>query len=241
MPARRFGRVETPVEGVVCDVSQAMRPIRVVIADDHAVVCEGYKRLLELEPDMHVVATFPTGEAAYQWLIVNAADVLVLDISMPGRGGLDTLKRLRYRLPELRIMVFTMHEGESLIAQALQLGALRVVTKTSEPQALVDAVRDVAALPCRVLAKATDASHDAASAPHTLLSPREFDVFLLLAEGHSVDAIATTRTLSRKTIANYQTMIRQKTGCRGSLDIHRYALYHQLIAPDVPPPLHVDL
>jgi DNA-binding NarL/FixJ family response regulator len=217
-----------------------MTPIRVAIADDHAVVCEGYKRLLELEADMQVVATFATGEAAYLWLLDNEADVLILDIAMPGRGGLDTLKRLRSRLPKLRVMIFTMYEGEGLTAQAKQLGALRVITKTSSPKVLIKAVRDVASLPPHAVAR-LEAAHESASAPHEQFSPREFDVFLLLAEGNSVESIATTRALSRKTIANYQTTIRQKTGCRGSLDIHRYALYHQLIAPEVPPPRPIDL
>jgi DNA-binding NarL/FixJ family response regulator len=222
-------------------MNEAAAPRRVAIADDHAVVCEGYRRLLELEDDMRVVATFSTGEAAYQWLITHDADVLVLDISMPGRGGLDTLRRLHYRLPALRIMVFTMHEGESIVAQALQLGALRVVTKTSAPRVLINAVRAVAALPVGLVNPPDSSKKEMAAAPHVLLSPREFDVFLMLAEGYSVDEIADNCTLSRKTIANYQTNIRQKTGCRGSIDIHRYALYFQLIAPDVPAPQPIDL
>ena len=199
-----------------------MPRIRVAIADDHAVVCEGYRRLLELEHDMDVVATFSTGEAAYRWLSTHAADVLILDISMPGRGGLDTLKRLHYRLPALKIMIFTMHESESLASHALALGAQRFITKTSSPHVLIEAVREIAAPHERTRSDSAPA-HDADLSPHERLSPREFDVFLLLAQGVSVDEIASSRMLSKKTVANYQTVIRQKTGCRSPVEILRYA------------------
>ncbi len=196
--------------------------IQIVIADDHAVVCEGYRRLVELEEDMEVVATFATGEAAYQWLVAHDADVLILDISMPGRGGLDTLKRLHYRLPDLKILIFTMHESESLAAHALQLGAQRYITKTSSPHVLIKAIREVVS-PRKRARPPSSSTKDAATLPHLLLSPREFDVFILLAQGVPLDEIASTRLLSKKTVSNYQTVIRQKTGCKSPVEILRYA------------------
>ena len=205
------------------------------MADDHAVVCEGYRRLLELQPDMEVVGMFPSGEAAYQWLTHHDTDVLILDISMPGRGGLDTLKRLHYRLPELKVMIFTMHESRSLEEHALRLGASRYINKASSPEKLVEAVREVATGPrTPIVPVASQDVADSDSLPHELLSPREFDVFMLLARGESVDAIALSHALSKKTIANYQTMIRQKTGCKNQLEIHRYAKCHRLVAADEP-------
>jgi DNA-binding NarL/FixJ family response regulator len=200
-----------------------LRPIRIAIADDHAVVCEGYRRLIELEDDMRVVATFSTGETAYQWLTRHDADVLILDIAMPGRGGLDTLKRLRYRCPGLQIMVFSMHESDSLQAHTARLGAARFISKCSPPDVLVRSVRDVAhADRSRTVEAANEAVADAES-PHALFSPREFDIFILLAEGVPVEEIAERRELSIKTVWNYQTSIRNKTGCRNPIEIHRYA------------------
>src|SRR6185312_1185536 len=105
-------------------------PLRIAIADDHAVVRTGYRRLLELDGRMRVVAEFGDGESAYQWLCANDADVLILDLTMPGRGGLATLQRLRQRLPALRVLVFTMHESAELAEQTLRVGAAGFITKS---------------------------------------------------------------------------------------------------------------
>jgi DNA-binding NarL/FixJ family response regulator len=205
-------------------------PLRIAIADDHAVVRTGYRRLLELDGRMRVVAEFADGESAYQWLCANEADVLILDLTMPGRGGLATLQRLRQRLPGLRVLVFTMHESAELAGQALRVGAAGYVTKSSAPESLVLAVHEAAAGGRPVspdVASALDAAQPAA--PHDALSPREFEIFLLLARGGTVEAIASARCLSAKTVANYQTSIRQKTGLASSLEMYRYAEAHGLV------------
>jgi len=207
-------------------------PLRIAIADDHAVVRTGYRRLLELDEGMQVVAEFGDGESAYRWLSSNAADVLILDLSMPGRGGLATLERLRHRVPDLRILVFTMHEGADLALQTLRVGASGYITKSSPPESLVDAVRDVIAGGTPVspeVARALNRSNPESGALHQSLSPREFEVFLRLARGETVEQIATLCSLSAKTIANYQTSIRQKTGLGSSLEMYRYAEAHGLL------------
>ena len=204
-------------------------PLRIAIADDHAVVRTGYRRLLELDGRMRVVAEFADGESAYQWLCANEADVLILDLTMPGRGGLATLQRLRQRLPHLRVLVFTMHESAELAEQTLRIGAAGFITKSSAPESLVVAVHDIAAGGRPVSPDVAAALADTTHAPHATLSPREFEIFLLLARGDSVDAIAATRCLSAKTVANYQTSIRQKTGLGSSLEMYRYAEAHGLI------------
>jgi len=141
----------------------------------------------------------------------SPADVLILDLTMPGRGGLATLQRLRQRLPALRVLVFTMHESAELASQTLRIGAAGYITKSSAPESLVVAVHEIAAGGRPVspeLAAALD--DDAAAAPHTALSPREFEIFLLLARGDSVEAIASSRCLSAKTIANYHGLARPR-------------------------------
>ena len=213
-------------------------PLRIAIADDHAVVRAGYRRLLELDERMHIVAEFGDGEAAYRWLSSNVADVLILDLSMPGRGGLATLERLRLRVPELRILIFTMHESADLAAQTLHIGAAGYITKSSPPESLVGAVHDIVAGRRPIspdVARALAGSDHQVDAVHTTLSPREFDIFLLLARGDSVEHIATARSLSAKTIANYQTSIRQKTGLGSSLEMYRYAEAHGLLPPRTTP------
>lgn len=207
--------------------------LRIAIADDHAVVRTGYRRLLELDGRMRVVAEFADGESAYRWLCANEADVLILDLTMPGRGGLATLQRIRQRLPRLRVLVFTMHESAGLAEQTLRLGAAGYITKSSTPESLIVAVREIAAGGRPVSPEVASALAGApdASAPHAALSPREFEIFLLLARGESIESIATARCLSAKTIANYQSAIRQKTGLGSSLEMYRYAEAHGLVAP----------
>jgi DNA-binding NarL/FixJ family response regulator len=215
---------------------RAHRPVhrlRVAIADDHAVVRSGYRRLLELDARVEIVAEFSDGESAYRWLASNEADVLILDLSMPGCGGLAALDRLRQRVPGLRILVFTMHESADLAEQTLRLGAAGYVTKSSPPESLVDAVRAVAGGKRPIspdIARALAGRSRRLDAPHASLSPREFEIFLLLAGGESVEEIAAHRSLSVKTISNYQTAVRQKTGLGSSLEMYRYAEAHGLLS-----------
>ena len=206
-------------------------PLRIAIADDHAVVRAGYRRLLELDERMRIVAEFGDGESAYRWLSSNAADILILDLTMPGHGGLATLQRLRQRVPSLRVLVFTMHESADLAAQTLRVGAAGYITKSSPPDSLLAAVREVAAGGQPVSPDVARALPDATrtDAPHDALSSREFEIFLMLARGDNVEDIAASRCLSAKTIANYQTSIRQKTGLGSSLEMYRYAEAHALL------------
>lgn len=218
-------------------------PLQVVLVDDHAVVLTGYRRLLELEPGIVVAAEFNDGDTAYAWLCEHSADVLVLDLSMPGRGGLATLRRIHQRLPALHVLVFTMHEHPALAAQALKAGARGYLTKSSPPQSLVDAVHAVVRGECPLspeVAYGMRMSGEGGHGLHTQLSPREFEVFLALARGASVESIARQHSLSIKTVANYQTLIRQKIGLASSLDMYRYAHAQGLLSGLPSPPLPLD-
>jgi DNA-binding NarL/FixJ family response regulator len=215
------------------------RVLRVALADDHAVVRAGYRRLLELEADIVVAAEYADADAAYSALTspsVDRIDLLVLDLSMPGRSGLELLRRLTQRLPALRVLVFTMHDGAAMVEQCLRAGAGGFVTKSSAPEVLVDAVRraahgevvlspDVALLAPR---------GDADAAPHRQLSSREFDILQQLLAGRGVDEIALGLRLTPKTVSNYQTQIRQKLGVGNALELMRYAHEHGLL-PDQGP------
>ncbi|MDD2990745.1 MAG: response regulator transcription factor [Zoogloea sp.] len=204
--------------------------LRVVLADDHAVVRTGYRRLLELEDDMQVVADFSDSDSTCQWFSSHQADVLVLDLSMPGRGGLEALARVKARRPELKVLIFSMHDNPAMVAQALKAGADGYLTKSSEPDALIDAVRQVAR-GGRALSPdiAGALAGEGGQAAHLILSPREFEIFRLLAAGRTVEEIATRLFLSAKTVANYQTGIRQKTGLATTLDMYRHAEAHRLL------------
>lgn len=210
-------------------------PIRVLIADDHPVVRSGYRRLLSVESDIEVVAECDTGEAAYQWLLNNPADVVVLDLSMPGRGGFDTLQRLRMRSPDLGVLVFSMHETPSLVQQALDMGATGYVSKRSAPEVLAHAVRDVAAgrrhLSAEVAGTLDRAEGEVANFG---LSQREFIIFQHLAMGRSVKQLADDFNLSPKTVYNHQTHIYRKLQVENAAQLTQYALRHRVVVEHGP-------
>jgi DNA-binding NarL/FixJ family response regulator len=212
-----------------------MAVLRVMLVDDHAVVRTGYRRLLELEPGFHVVAEAEDGNQALAELqrLREPPDVVVVDLSMPGRSGLDLLRRLGFRMPTVRTLVFSMHDAPALVVQALAAGAAGFVTKASAPQVLVDALRRVAAGQRPVLSPdiASATAMPQAQPPHEALSSREFQVLQGLVAGYTLDEIAAELHLSAKTVSNHQTAIRQKLGVATALELLRYAQQHRLLTP----------
>ena len=216
---------------------------RVMLVDDHAVVRAGYRRLLEDEPDLEVVAEHADADAAYTALArvppglppgSAGADLLVLDLSMPGRSGLDLLRRASLRWPPLRVLVFSMHDSPVMVAQALKTGAAGFVTKGSEPEVLVQALRRIARGEAPVLSPDLAAvlpGGAAPEAPHLGLSAREFDVLRGLIDGQTVEQIAERLRISPKTVSNYQTLIRQRLGVATAVELLHYARAHRLLLP----------
>lgn len=215
---------------------EAAKPLRVMLVDDHAVVRTGYRRLLDLEGDIAVVAECADAEsalAALQRSEGSDVDLIVLDLSMPGRGGLDLLRRGSLRWPRLLWLVFSMHDGPAVVGQALRAGAAGFVTKSSEPDDLVQALRRVAAGQRPVLSPdVAQAVHaPAAAPPHQALSAREFDVLRLLLQGLAPSDIAERLHLSPKTVSNLQTRIRNRLGVNTPVELLRYAQQHRLFSP----------
>lgn len=207
-------------------------PIRVILVDDHALVMAGYARLLALEDDIVVAGEYTSADAAYRALQHDPgrADVMVLDLSMPGRSGLDLMQRLPVRCPNLRVVACTMHDSAAMVAQAMRAGAWAFITKSSDPALLADAIRRVATGE-RVLSPDVDNAADrpGAGPPHEALSAREFDVLLRLARGDSIDQIAQAMRIAPKTAANLQALIRAKLGLSSALDLLRYARQHRIV------------
>lgn len=207
--------------------------LRIALADDHAVVRAGYRRLIELESDMTIVAEFADADATYAGLYAldGAVDVLVLDLAMPGRSGLDLLRRTTLRWPALRVLVFSMHDAPALVRQALAAGAAGYISKSSEPALLVDALRCVArgqqTLSPDVAAATAGVACD--GAPHLRLGGRELDVLRLLLDGCPLHEIARRLHLSPKTVANHQSAIRAKLGVSSAVELLRYARRHGLL------------
>lgn len=205
--------------------------LRIGLVDDHAVVRAGYRRLLELE-GMAVAAEFADADSAYAALSVGErcpVDLLVLDLSLPGRSGLELLRRLSARRPDLKVLVFTMHDSAATVAQCLRAGAAGFVTKSSAPEELIEAVHRAWRGELALSPDVAQAARQAAEpAPHLQLSTREFDVLQALLRGASVEEISQQLRLSPKTVANYQTLVRQKLGVSNAVELLRYAREHGL-------------
>lgn len=207
--------------------------IRVLLADDHPVVRSGYLRLLEQAPDIHVIAEAATGEAAYAAFVAEPPDVLATDLSMPGGGGLELIRRVLLREPAARILVFSMYDSPPLVRRALEAGARGFLTKAAAPQALVDAVRALHAgarylgadLPPSLLQR--DPAREAERLAE--LSLREFEIFRLLAQGHSLAECAQALKLSPKTVSNHQSVIKEKLGVTTSAALAHLAIRHRVI------------
>jgi two-component system invasion response regulator UvrY len=208
--------------------------IRVILADDHAVVRRGLRQILEDERDLSIVGEAASGREALDAALDKKWDVLVLDISMPDMTGLEVLEQLRCRKPRIPVLVLTMHPEDQFAVLALRAGAAGYLTKESAPEELVDAVRAVAAgrrYISRKLAETVAASlvEDSGRAPHERLSAREFRVMCLMARGKTTNEIAKALLISPKTVATYRARLMDKLGLTTIAEITRYALSHKLI------------
>ena len=208
--------------------------IRVLLADDHPVVRSGYLRLLDQAGDIQVIAEAGDADAAYAAFTAHRPDVVVTDLAMPAGGGLELLRRVLLRDAQARLLVFSMHDAPVLVRRALQAGARGFLTKASPPECLVDAVRELHA-GRRYLGRELSPAllerdpHDEAGRLAEL-SAREFEIFRLLAQGHSAGACAEALKLSPKTVANVQTAIKEKLGVVTSAALVHLAIRHQVIS-----------
>lgn len=208
--------------------------IRVLLADDHAIVRAGLREILTSTGDIAVAAEATNGHEVLERVRAADFDVAVLDMSMPGRSGIELIKQVKREKPKLRILVLTMHSEEQYAVRTLRAGASGYLTKDSATEQLVAAIRRIAAGGAYVSAEtaeqlARDAVPRTDAAPHTLLSDREFQVFRMIVDGKSVGAIARQLSLSVKTVSTHKTRILEKMGLANQAELIRYALEHKLL------------
>jgi DNA-binding NarL/FixJ family response regulator len=208
-------------------VSELASKITVLLVDDHAVVREGYRRLLEKRGDIAVISEAANATEAHEQFCALTPQVVVMDIALPGISGIEAMRRMLARQPETRVLIFSMYEDAIFAHRALQAGACGYVTKASAPNVLVEAVHVVArgrkyisADIAQELALRNVAADSAASDG---LSAREFEVLRLLVKGHSVRDIAQTMGVTPKTVANHQSAIKQKLGADTAVQLLRIA------------------
>ncbi|HQS33372.1 MAG: DNA-binding response regulator [Polaromonas sp. 39-63-203] len=207
--------------------------IRIAIADDHAIVREGLKRIVSSCEGMQVVAEAADGTEVMQRVRTLDIDVLMLDLSMPGRSGMELIKLVRAEKPRLRILVLSMHQEMQYAVRAIKSGASGYLTKESAPAQLEQAIRKIAAGGAFISDEvaqqlALGAMPGNAAVPHESLSNREFEVLRLLAGGISVTEIAGQLNLSVKTVSTHKANLMQKMSLANSAELVRYAIRHGL-------------
>lgn len=208
--------------------------IRVLLVDDHAVVRTGFRLLLQSLAEVSVVAEAESGESACQRYLELTPDVVVMDLAMPGMGGLEALRRIRARHPQARVLALSAHDDPMHARRALQEGALGFLSKRSAPEALVEAVTTVAGgrryLDTALAQKLALAEIEgAAKPPIEQLSEREFDVFIRLARGATVQKIAEDLKLSASTVGTHLYNIKQKLQVANQSELTLLAIRHGLI------------
>lgn len=209
--------------------------VTVLLVDDHAVVREGYRRLLEIGGGITVVGEASSAAEAYQMFCALTPDVVVMDIALPGVSGIEALRRILAHEPKARVLMFSMYEDTIFVRRALEAGAAGYLTKAAAPRVLVEAVASVS---CGRRFLSPDVAQMLALQPTSaervtpdVLSAREFEVLKLLADGCTLNEIAQQLGLNPKTVSNHQSAIRQKLGAETATQVLRAAMRLGLVTP----------
>jgi DNA-binding NarL/FixJ family response regulator len=209
--------------------------VTVLLVDDHAVVREGYRRLLEVSGGITVVGEAASAADAYQQFCSLMPDVAVMDIALPGVSGIEGMRRILAHEPKARVLMFSMYEDAIFVRRALEAGAAGYLTKAAAPRVLVEAVATIASgrrfLSPDVAQMLALQPASSESSTHDVLSAREFEVLKLLVEGGTLNEIAQQLGLNPKTVSNHQSSIRQKLGAETATQLLRAAMRLGLIPP----------
>ena len=198
-----------------------------LIVDDHEIVRAGIKRLFENTPNLNIVADLGSGEEAYQYLHKNTIDLIIMDVSMPGKGGIETTNQIKKRYPKIKILMLSMHDNAMIIEKAMKAGADGYILKNDLSDDLLNAVE-------KVMNNETiiSASVDVDEFKDSLikdLNNKEFEIFKSLASGEDLITIAEKLNISYKTAANYQTSIKQKLNVKNILDFYNLAKENKIL------------
>ena len=208
--------------------------IKILIADDHAIVREGLKQILSETPDLVVVAEASSGQEVLEKISKNDLDLVVLDIAMPGRGGLDILKEIKTQKPRLPVLMLSMYPEEQYAIRVLKSGASGYLTKESAPSELVMAIRQISQgkkyiSPSLAEKLAIDLELSPDKLPHEILSDREYQVMCMIASGKTLKEIADGLSLSIKTISTYRSRILEKMNMKTNAEVTHYAIKSNLV------------
>lgn len=211
------------------------KPIRVLIADDHSIVRQGLKQILSDTPDLVVAGEAANGVEVMQLVRQGNGDVVLMDVSMPDRNGIDALKLIKKEFPRLPVLVLSMHPEEHYAVRALKAGAAGYLTKQSAPELLVRAIRQVAAGKKYVSAAVAEElanailDDDDERPPHEKLSDREYQTLVMISSGKMLSQIAEELNLSVKTVSVYRARLLEKMKMKNNAELTHYGLKHGLV------------
>ena len=208
--------------------------IKAIIADDHTIVRDGLRQILNADPEIEVVAEAADGLEVLRYLRESPVDVVVMDITMPGRSGLDTLKDITQLYPKLPVLILSMHPSDQYAVRVLRAGAAGYLTKESAADELVAAIKKANKGEKYINAQvaeslATHIHRGSLDDPHKLLSDREFEVLRMIASGKGATQISEELNLSVKTVSTYRSRIIEKTGLSSNAEMTRYAIENGLV------------
>ena len=198
-----------------------------LIVDDHEIVRAGIKRLVENTPNLNIVADLGSGEEAYQFLQKNTVDLIIMDVSMPGKGGIETTNQIKKRYPKIKILMLSMHDNAMIIEKAMKAGADGYILKNDLSDDLLNAVEKV--MNNEIIISASVDVDEFKDSLIKDLNNKEFEIFKSLASGEDLLSIAEKLNISYKTAANYQTSIKQKLNVKNILDFYNLAKENKIL------------
>lgn len=209
--------------------------LRIIIADDHQVIREGVKRIINNEIDLEIIAEVETGEALLNEIRSDKFDIVILDVGLPGRSGIEILEYLRKFEPKLPVLIFTMQPEERIAIRAIKAGANAFISKEAPAEELLKAIRTISTgkkyiTPSIAEKLAETISDDFNQTPHQKLSNREFEVMCLIARGKSIKDIAEAKSISVNTVNTYRTRILAKMDFNNNMELAYYVIKNKLIA-----------
>ena len=199
---------------------------RLLIVDDHEVVRSGLKRLLENNKDISHIAECASGEEAYSYLYDNEVHIIIMDISMPGKGGIETTQQIKKRYPEIKIIILSMHDNPMMVSKAISAGANAYILKNEISDNLLDALDKLIHGSNTVT---PSVKFDNTSNILKLLNDKEFEIFISISNGEDLQTISHNLNISYKSVANYQTSIKKKLSIKNALDFYNLAKENNLL------------
>ena len=203
--------------------------IKLILVDDHDIVRAGLKRLLENQDDINIMGDFGNGETAYKFIRKNEVDVIIMDLSMPGKGGIESTRQIKKHFPKINILILSMHDNSTMAQKVIDAGATGYILKNDIAEDLINAVYSVSNSESVFSKSIKKSLEDNSEDKFSKLNDKELEILKSLAKGNNLKNIANDINISYKTAANYQTSIKQKLKLKTSIELFQIAKDNDLV------------